>query len=222
MYKRQLGDQRRLGHVSAWMSNTLLVMGDNDGALTSGQRARALTTALGDLPLVALSHSRLGNVYYILGDYARALDLLRQAVAALPGEPSRDRVGERVGAASLLSVISRTFLLFSLAEVGAFTEGIARGEEGGKIAEATEHLTSLVTAYYGMGRLFLRQGDVHKAIPVLEQGLSLCETCKLSTGFILTAASLGYAYALAGRVAEALPLLAQVLEEVDRSGFLYD
>jgi tetratricopeptide (TPR) repeat protein len=33
---------------------------------------------------------------------------------------------------------------------------------------------------------------------------------------------LGYAYALSGRVAEALPLLEQALEEVDRSGFLYE
>jgi len=40
--------------------------------------------------------------------------------------------------------------------------------------------------------------------------------------FILTASSLGYAYALSGRVAEALPLLEQALEEADRSGFLYD
>jgi len=32
--------------------------------------------------------------------------------------------------------------------------------------------------------------------------------------------SLGYAYALAGRVAEALPLLERVLEEAERAGCL--
>jgi tetratricopeptide (TPR) repeat protein len=216
-----LGDQRRLGHVSAQMSNTLLAIGDNDCALASGQRALALATALGDLPLLTQTHTRLGHAYYTLGDYPRALDLLRQAVEARPEESIRDLFGERVGTASLLSVVSRTFLLCSLAEVGAFTEGVARGEEGVKIAEAAEHLSSLITAYYGMGRLFLRKGDFHKAIPVLERGLRLCETGKISTGFILTAAPLGYAYALSGRVAEALQLLAQVLEEADRSGFIY-
>jgi tetratricopeptide (TPR) repeat protein len=35
---------------------------------------------------------------------------------------------------------------------------------------------------------------------------------------MMTAASLGYAYALSGRVSEALPLLEQVLEEAGRSG----
>src|SRR5262249_53442570 len=118
-------------------------------------------------------------------------------------------------------VTSRTFLLYSLAEVGEFTEGQAQGEEGVRIAEAAENLPSLIFAYTGVGRLFLRQGDVHKAVPVLERALSLCETGKTSPFFILTLASLGYAYALAGRMAEALPLLAQALEEADRSGFIY-
>jgi tetratricopeptide (TPR) repeat protein len=115
-------------------------------------------------------------------------------------------------------VLSRTFLLWSLAEVGKFTEGVAHGEAGVRIAEAAEHLPSLIIACMGVGRLSLRQGDVHKAVPVLERGLRLCDIGQISTFFILTAASLGYAYALSGRVAEALPLLEQVLEEARSSG----
>jgi tetratricopeptide (TPR) repeat protein len=54
----------------------------------------------------------------------------------------------------------------------------------------------------------------------LERGLRLSEPGQISTFLILTAASLGYAYALSGCVTEALPLLAQALEEADRSGFM--
>ena len=55
---------------------------------------------------------------------------------------------------------------------------------------------------------------------MLERGLRLCDIGQLPTFFILTAASLGYAYVLSGRVAEALPLLERALEEADRLGFL--
>jgi tetratricopeptide (TPR) repeat protein len=216
-----LGDQCRLGLVSARISNTLVGMGDNDGALISGQRALALATTLGDLPLVGQANTRLGHVYHTLGDYPRAVDLLRQAVESLPGELLRERFGEGVGLSVILSVTPRAFLLRSLAEVGTFTEGGTRGEEGVRIAEAAEHLTSLIVVYWGVGHLYLRKGDFHKAIPVLERGHSLCDIGQGSTYFILIAAPLGYAYALSGRVAEALPLLEQVLEEAERSGFMY-
>ena len=169
---------------------------------------------------MAHSNTHLGHVYHTLGDYPRAMDLLRQAVEALPDESLGERFGERVG--TPLSPVSRAFLLLSLAEVGAFTEGEARGEEGVRIAEAAERLPSLIAAYWGVGRLFLRKGDFPKAIPVLERGLSLCEIDHISTYFIMIAAPLGYAYALSGRVAEALPLLERVVEEAERSGFLYE
>jgi tetratricopeptide (TPR) repeat protein len=217
-----LSDQLRLGRVSSQISNMLLVMGDNTGALTSAQRALALATALGDLPLLARTQMRLGHIYHTLGDYQQGLDLLRKAVEALPGEPPRDGFGGPIGTARRHPVLSRTFLLWTLAEVGEFTEGISRGEEGVRLAEVAEDLTCLIPVCMGVGRLYLHQGDVHQAISVLERGRRLCEIGQISTYFIQTAASLGYAYALSGRVAEALPLLEQALEETDRSEFLYE
>jgi tetratricopeptide (TPR) repeat protein len=139
----------------------------------------------------------------------------------LPAESFRERIGEHVGIAPALPVTCRAFLLGSLAEVGAFTEGELHGAEGVRMADAAEHLTSRILAYWGVGRLALCKGDLQQALPALERGLRLCEISQVSTFFMLTAASLGYAYALCGRVAEALPLLQQGLEEADRSGFLY-
>jgi tetratricopeptide (TPR) repeat protein len=182
---------------------------------TAGQCALALATAVGDLPLVAQAQARLGNVYHMLGDYARALDFLRQAVEATP-------CSAHLGTASPFPVLFRTFLLWALAEVGAFTEGAAHGAEGVRLAEAVEHLTNLSLAATGVGRLYLWQGEMHRAIPVLEQGLRRCEVIQSSTYFLLTASALGYAYALAGRVAEALPLLERVLQEAERSGGLQE
>src|SRR5262249_19626306 len=217
-----LGDQRRLGHFSVLISNTLLVMGDNARALASAQRAFALATALGDLLLLAQTQMRLGHTYHTLGDHQRGLDLLREAVEAFSEERLRDRFGGLVGPLRILPVLSRNFLLRALAEGGEFTEGVSHGEEGVRIAEAAEDHAYLILAYVGVSRLYLRQGDMHEAISVLERCLRLCEIGQLSTLFSQPSASLGYAYALSGRVSEALPLLERALEEVERSGFLYE
>jgi tetratricopeptide (TPR) repeat protein len=60
-----------------------------------------------------------------------------------------------------------------------------------------------------MGVLHLRKGDLQRAIPVLERGLALCRVANIPGLYPRVASQLGYAYALFGRVAEALPLLEQ-------------
>jgi tetratricopeptide (TPR) repeat protein len=103
------------------------------------------------------------------------------------------------------------------AEVGAFAEGIAVGEEGLRIAEAVQHPVSLVLAYEGVGLPYLRQGDLHQALPRLEQAVGLCEDADLRFHFSRLAPLLGAAYVLCGRVDEAVRLLERVLEQATSS-----
>jgi tetratricopeptide (TPR) repeat protein len=49
--------------------------------------------------------------------------------------------------------------------------------------------------------------------PVLERGLALCQTWSIRDWCLVLAAALGDAYALCGRLAEALPLLEQTVEQ---------
>jgi hypothetical protein len=57
-----------------------------------------------------------------------------------------------------------------------------------------------------MGMVQLRQGNALAAMPVLEQGLQVCYTFTFTAlVFHGIAASLGAAYALANRHAEAIP-----------------
>ena len=106
-------------------------------------------------------------------------------------------------------MLSRAWLARCLAELGAFPEGIAHAEEAVRIAEAVDHPNSLIHAYLGVGFLSLRKRDLSRAIPVLERCLELCRVFNILLWFPETAAALGCAYAFAGRVAEALPLLEQ-------------
>ncbi len=70
-----------------------------------------------------------------------------------------------------------------------------------------DHPFSLIVAYFLVGSLYGRKGDFHKAIPLLERGLSVCQAWHILILFPWIASGLGHAYALAGRIAEALPLL---------------
>jgi tetratricopeptide (TPR) repeat protein len=87
------------------------------------------------------------------------------------------------------------------------------GEEGLRIAEAVAHPVSLMWAYHGIGLLSLRQGDLPRALPRLERAMDICQDTDLSVWFPPLAGALGAAYTLGGRVADAVPLLTQALEQ---------
>jgi tetratricopeptide (TPR) repeat protein len=73
-------------------------------------------------------------------------------------------------------------------------------------------------AYHGIGLLALRQGDLPRALPWLERALGLNHDADLPLFFPWIAAALGAAYALAGRVADVVPLLTQALEQATATG----
>jgi tetratricopeptide (TPR) repeat protein len=75
-----------------------------------------------------------------------------------------------------------------------------------------DHPHSRIAAYHGIGRLYLRKGDVHQAILMLERGLELARDWNVLTRLHQMAADLGVAYALSGRVTEALSLLEQTVQ----------
>jgi tetratricopeptide (TPR) repeat protein len=204
-----LDDPRRLGQVSLFLTNYFSIMGAHDQAITAGQRALALATASEEVVLQALANFFLGFAYWLQGNYQRAIDCLRQTIASLAGV----RRHERFGLPHPPAVLCRAMLAACHAELGIFAEGITIGEEGGQIAEADDRPGSLMLASWGAGLLALRQGDLPRALPLLERALSLCQEVDLPNWFPLIATALGAAYALGGRIADAVPLLTQTLEQ---------
>jgi class 3 adenylate cyclase/tetratricopeptide (TPR) repeat protein len=204
-----LDDPRRLGRVSRFLSVHFWNRGAYDQAIAAGQRALALATAGGEVVLQALANLGLGFTYHAQGDYHRAIDCLGRTVAALEGA----RRHERFGQVQLPAVFSRAWLAVCHAELGMFPEGSTLGEEGLRIAEAVAHPGSLMWASYGIGLLVLRQGDLRRALPLLERAMGICYDTDLPVYFPLIAAALGATYTLGGRDADAVPLLTQVLEQ---------
>ena len=70
-----------------------------------------------------------------------------------------------------------------------------------------------MVASWGIGLLALRQGDLPRALPRLERAVGLCQEADLPLFFPWMAAALGAAYTLAGRVADAVSLLTQAMEQ---------
>jgi class 3 adenylate cyclase/tetratricopeptide (TPR) repeat protein len=202
-----LGDQRRLGRVVSGMIHGFWRMGDYDHALAYGQRALDLTASGGDVFEQARALSLLGTVYFSLGDYRHATDALRQSIASLEGKLLHTR-----HTVMLTSVRSRAWLMDGLRELGEFAEGLVCGEEAARIAEAAGHLSSAIYTQLRLGQLLLRQGDLEHAIPALERTLAHCRAADIPLFLSGTTATLGFAYALSGRAAEALPLLSQAME----------
>ena len=68
--------------------------------------------------------------------------------------------------------------------------------------------------------LSLRQGDLPRALPLLERAVGFCQDADLPVWFPRMAAALGTAYTLAGRIADAVPLLTQAMEQTIATGMV--
>jgi class 3 adenylate cyclase/tetratricopeptide (TPR) repeat protein len=213
-----LDDHRRLAHISGYLSAHFRNIGAYDRAIAAAQRALSLAAAAGDASVHALASLHLGAIYWAQSDYRQAIDCLGQTVTSLQGAERRERLGQ----VSVPSVQALAFLATCHAEQGRFAEGAALGEEGMRIAEAVAHPSSLMWASYGIGFLALRQGDLPKALPLLERAMRVCREADLPVFVPRLAAALGAAYTLAGRTAEAIALLLQAMERTigsDMAGF---
>src|SRR5581483_9354928 len=82
----ELDDPLRLGEISQSMTNYLRLVGDCEGALDAGKRARALSASLGNHTLGIRALYQTALVYRQLGDHDRAIAEFQAAVEALSGE----------------------------------------------------------------------------------------------------------------------------------------
>jgi predicted ATPase len=173
-----LADSRRLGQIACFLSASFYHTGVYDQATMAAQRALAI--ADGDVALQAVANYFLGTPYQAQGDYRRAIDCYSQTAAFFAGA----RRHERFGQVLLPAVQARAHLAWCHAELGAFAEGHALGEEGIQIAEAVDQPASRMFAAWGMGRLCLCQGSLPRALSLLERAVGICQDADLATLFL--------------------------------------
>jgi class 3 adenylate cyclase len=202
-------DVVRLAWASVYMSNYFWREGDPEQAITLGRRALVIADEHHDAPLRLMANLRLGQAYHGRGAYEGATTYLRENVVALQGELNL----ALFGLAGLPSVFSRAFLVWSLAELGEFREGIAHGEEAIRIADASRQMYSRAMAHFVLGFLHLQQGEPNRAASTLKRGLAIQESGEILALRGMLLAGLGHAHTLSGRIGEALPLIEQSVEQ---------
>jgi len=207
-----IDDRRRLGRVSAYVSDYFRLMGDPRRAVAAAGRALEIAEGLGDVPLAVIARTYLGLAHYTQAEHRVAMPWFRANVAQLVG----DLETQSLGMAQLPSVHSRTWLVACLADLGHFDEADARAAEALAIAESTRHPLSRAVASFALGYAALRRGLPAVAVSALEAGLALTREWGIGLWLPTVAASLGAAYVAVGRVSEAVPVLEEAVEQERR------
>ena len=205
-----LDDPRRQGQIALFMSQHYRMLGRHAEATAAAQRTLVLATASGDGILQALTNQYLGIAYHVQGDYRRAIDCFTQTIVSLDGPHRHERFSQII----VPAVNSRAWSAVSHAELGMFTAGCVLADEGLQIAEALAHPDSLLNASRGVGLLALRQGNVPRALQVLERAMSIGRDADVSNALHNIGPGLGATYILVRRVADAMPLLTQALDQI--------
>jgi class 3 adenylate cyclase/tetratricopeptide (TPR) repeat protein len=216
-FARNLGDQQRITQVSMQLAHRFWSVGDPKQAIEKSEQALALAMSIKDFPLQVSANFFLAQACHARGDFRKAIDYTKWNVEALEGDLIRSTLGMRLPP----SILSRTWLVWSLAEVGAFAEGMIRAEEGIKIAEEIDHLYSLFHAYWGIGILLLCKGDFLRAVTSLERSQAIAQVGHLPFMHNFAASHLGLAYSLGGRLEEGIALLEQTGEQSASLGMMF-
>ena len=195
-----LGDQPRLARTLSFESTVHWEMGDSDEAARVGERALAIAEATREPGLQVVGNLNVGAGRRALGDYRQALMVLRRNLALLPPYAS----GEHFGLPGIASVLTRSHLAWTLAELGQFDEAMRVAEDGVRLAELRRDTYSLTYALLGLGGTLVRRGQMEEARPALERGIALCGD--MPAFYPPFAGDLAVVYALTGRTGEALEL----------------
>ena len=209
-----LGDDARLARTQALLSSAYWEVGDSTGAMESGERAVELAERVGDPALRVVANFSLGGAARAVGDYRRAVTLLRATLNFSSGA----RATEHFGLAGAASVLTRGHLAWSLAELGEFPEAVEHADEAIRLADSAPHAFSQAHAQLGLGGTLLRQGRLAEAIPALERGLGLTRDAPFL--YAPTAGDLGILYSLSGRASSGVDLGERAVAEAGRMGRL--
>jgi tetratricopeptide (TPR) repeat protein len=207
------GDRRRLAWAHGYLAYSALELIQQPKALESGRLALTLSEEVGDAVSALTARHYLCQIHHTRGEYLEAIEVGRPAMQA------SDEVVSSALAHGAIGVIPH-YLMRSEAEVGQFAEALSNSETAMRRANAAGDPFGISLVCVGLGYTHVRSGLAAQAIPPLERGIDLCRTYAIDIQFPWTAATLGLAYALAGRYAEGLTTAKEAVQQSDALGIV--
>lgn len=207
---QRLGDPRRLAWIDVQLAGTLWVIDRASEGLACTRRALETGERLDDVKLQVAAGTLLGGLLSWVGDSQGATRLLRQTLTRLHGELAVDRLG----LSGYPSVLSRTWLVVALSDLGDFDDGLLVGEEGLRLAETLDHPYSLMQACWGLGRLHVNKGNFTDAAALFARADRLALEWEMRSWSAYSRSLLAPVYVASGRIEEAVALLHQLLNDI--------
>jgi predicted ATPase/class 3 adenylate cyclase len=211
IFARELGDRRRLGLVLADMGARLRNVGDHRRALEASRQALDIASDLGDRDLQIEAGYRLAQAHFAVGDLKQATSIFLETVQAFADQSAalellaRDPAPDPGALPNFFEAWPHAWLGLLFSHLGRFSEALEHAEQAMQIAERTNHPHTMIESHSALGGVSLERGDLDTAQRVFERGVALLRADSVGDANLLS--GLGYAYALSGRLSEALPLL---------------
>jgi class 3 adenylate cyclase/tetratricopeptide (TPR) repeat protein len=210
----KLNDPVRLGWISVFESASLWQLGRWEQALETAERGLDVSLEANDLSLEVAAHFYLGCPLITSGEYLRAEEIFQSVADRLTDDLARDRCGLPF----VPAVISRSWLVWSLAERGEFAEGIRLAKDALALAEDVGHPFNIAHLYYDLGYYYEIKGEIEEAVKALKKSVDLVDTWSLTYLSPFIKGFYGHVLALAGRVDESVQMLEEAQALYERIG----
>lgn len=202
-----IGDQQRLAAIDVALALVHNGRGELEATIERSARARNVARTIGNVGLEIGATFYLGQAYMWRGDMRQVVAVLEDNMAWIDG-PLRH---QRAGTAGTSSVLWLGMLGASQGRLGNFAVAIETARRACEIADEVRRPADIAFAYWWAGFVSEHRGDIPTALQYLEHAFEVCRTSQINYLLPIVSNSLGHVYALAGRVAQAIPLLEKAL-----------
>jgi tetratricopeptide (TPR) repeat protein len=195
----RLNDDERLGRVSAFIANALLLVGELDEALEVGTRALNIAQRESNVRLRILGSGFLAFVHRDMGDLERAVAMGKETLALLPPDWRHDFLGMTAPT----YVYNLHHLVFALSLLGRFSEAAEYALEATRVADSLGNPTAITMVSHAAGFLHSAKGEWREARRCYERAVNVSQSGGILSALPAWLAGLATSLARLGEVAEA-------------------